>query len=335
MKLGFIGLGRMGSNMVRRLTRGGHDCVIYSRRGETAANLASETEAIVASSLLHLAEELSSPRTIWLMVPAGEATAQVVAELSDILDAGDTIIDGGNSHFKHSVARAEALRTKGIDFLDCGTSGGVFGLERGYSLMLGGDAEVVGRHAGLFATLASGVNAADRTPARANHNLKPAEHGWLHCGPSGAGHYVKMVHNGIEYGMMQAMAEGLAILATAGADALPEAERFDFDLAGISEVWRRGSVVSSWLLDLTADALASEAGLDAYSPRVADSGEGRWTVQAAVDQGTAAPVITAALFARFASHDDAGVAPRILSAMRAQFGGHAGVPDPGKNAQGA
>lgn len=328
MQLGFVGLGRMGANMVRRLTRGGHECVIHARRNETSDSLAAETGATIARSLEEFADLLAPPRSVWLMVPAGKATAEVIEQLSGVLDAGDTIIDGGNSLFKQSAERASQLRIKGIDLLDCGTSGGVFGLERGYSLMVGGDPHAAARHAGLFDTLAPGVGAAERTPARASGPVKPVEHGWLYCGPSGAGHYVKMVHNGIEYGMMQAMAEGLAILASAGVDTLPEAERYEFDLAEISEVWRRGSVVSSWLLDLTADALAGEAGLDAYSPRVADSGEGRWTVQAAVDQGTAAPVITAALFARFASHDDAGIAPRILSAMRAQFGGHAGVPAP-------
>lgn len=326
MQLGFVGLGRMGSNMVRRLSRGGHDCIIYAQDLETTFALARDTGAVAADSLAELVGKLPAPRSIWLMVPAGAATEEVIAELAGLLDAGDTIIDGGNSLFKDTAARARRLREGGIALVDCGTSGGVYGLERGYSLMLGGSRDAVLRHAPLFDTLAPGIEAAPRTPARADRPPSGVEHGWLHCGPAGWGHYVKMVHNGIEYGMMQAMAEGLAILGSADEGARPELDRASLNLADICEVWRRGSVVTSWLLDLTADALAQNPGLDQFSSRVADSGEGRWVVQAAVDQGVSAPVITNALYARFASHDDSAIASRALSAMRAKFGGHAGVP---------
>lgn len=326
MQLGFVGIGRMGSNMVRRLSRDGHTCVIYARNQETSVALARETGAEAARSLADLVGLISAPRSVWVMVPAGQATDEVIAELAQLLDPGDTIIDGGNSLFKDTAARAQGLRDAGINLVDCGTSGGIHGLERGYSLMLGGERDVVLRHAPLYDTLSPGIEAAPRTPALAERPPNSVEQGWLHCGPAGSGHYVKMVHNGIEYGMMQAMAEGLAILASTSDGARPELEHASLDLADICEVWRRGSVVSSWLLDLTADALAENAGLDHYSTRVADSGEGRWTVQAAVDQGISAPVITSALFARFASHDDGGIAPKVLSAMRAKFGGHTGVP---------
>lgn len=329
MQLGFVGLGRMGANMVRRLSRGGHACSIYARNREVSGALARETGAEVAGSMAELVGKLAQPRSVWVMVPAGPATDEVIAELASLFQPGDTIIDGGNSNFKETAARARVLRNSGIEQVDCGTSGGIHGLERGYSLMLGGERDVVLRHAPLFDTLAPGIEAAPRTPARAERPPTKVEQGWLHCGPAGSGHYVKMVHNGIEYGMMQAMAEGLAILASTSDGARPELEHASLDLADICEVWRRGSVVSSWLLDLTADALADNAGLEHYSTRVADSGEGRWTVQAAVDQGISAPVITGALFARFASHDDSGIAPKVLSAMRDKFGGHAGVAPAG------
>lgn len=326
MDIGFIGLGRMGGNMVRRLTKGGHKAHIFSIDKAERDALAAETGAIAASSIAELVSGLSTPRTVWLMVPAGPITQGVIDEIAPRLLPGDTLIDGGNSMFKDSAARAAALATRGIAFLDCGTSGGLFGLERGYSLMIGGDAAAVARNASIFATLAPGIATAERTPARAGGPEAPGEQGWLHCGKAGAGHYVKMVHNGIEYGMMQAFAEGFGLFASAGAETVPEAIRYDLDLAGIAEVWRRGSVVSSWLLDLGADALAEDPDLSTFSPRVADSGEGRWTVQAAIEQGVSLPVIAASLFGRFASHDDGAVANRMVSAFRAKFGGHKGVP---------
>ena len=326
MHIGFIGLGRMGGNMVRRLTKAGHRAHVYSIDKAERDALAAETGAIAAGSLAELAAGLPAPRTLWMMVPAGKITQSVIDELAPRLAAGDCLIDGGNSNFKDSADRAAALATRGVYYLDCGTSGGLFGLERGYSLMIGGDTAAVARNAPIFASLAPGIATAVRTEAREGGPEAPGEQGWLHCGKAGAGHYVKMVHNGIEYGMMQAFAEGFALFASAGAETVPEAIRYDLDLAGIAEVWRRGSVVSSWLLDLGADALAEDPTLASFSPRVADSGEGRWTVQAAVEQGVSLPVITASLFARFASHDDPAVANRMVSALRAKFGGHKGVP---------
>lgn len=329
MEIGFVGLGRMGGNMVRRLSKGGHRCHIYSIDPAERAALAQETGAIPADSLAALVGGLAQPRTLWLMVPAGKVTQGVIDELAPLLADGDTVIDGGNSYFKDSAARAATLKARGIDFLDCGTSGGLFGLERGYSLMIGGDQAAVARNAPIFACLAPGLASAPRTPARAGGPIAPGEEGWLHCGPAGAGHYVKMIHNGIEYGMMQAFAEGFALFASASAESVPEALRYQLDLAAIAEVWRRGSVVSSWLLDLGADALAEDPALVSYSPRVADSGEGRWTVIAGVEQGVSVPVIAASLFERFSSHDDAAVDARLLSALRAKFGGHKGVPGGG------
>lgn len=326
MQIGFIGLGKMGGNMVRRLSRGGHQCHVYSNKPEEGAALAEETGAVAAAGLADLVAGLTAPRTIWLMVPAGAITQSVIDELSDLLSAGDTIIDGGNSYFKDSAARAAALAARGIAFIDCGTSGGLFGLERGYSLMIGGEDAAVTRNAPIFACLAPGIATAPRTPAREGGPIAPGEEGWLHCGPSGSGHYVKMIHNGIEYGMMQAFAEGFALFASAADESVPEALRYKLDLAAIAEVWRRGSVVASWLLDLGADALAEDPALASFSPRVADSGEGRWTVIAGVEQGVSLPVITASLFERFSSHDDAAVDSRMLSALRAKFGGHKGVP---------
>jgi 6-phosphogluconate dehydrogenase len=270
---------------------------------------------------------MTAPRTLWLMVPAGKITQRVIDELAPLLTAGDCIVDGGNSYFKDSAARAATLAVRGLDFIDCGTSGGLFGLERGYSLMIGGPEPAVSRNGPIFACLAPGVGMATRTPARADGPLAPGEEGWLHCGPSGAGHYVKMIHNGIEYGMMQAFAEGFALFASAADESVPEAIRYKLDLAAIAEVWRRGSVVSSWLLDLGADALAEDPDLASFSPRVADSGEGRWTVIAGIEQGVSLPVITASLFERFSSHDDAAIDSRMLSALRAKFGGHKGVPE--------
>ncbi len=326
MEIGFVGLGRMGGNMVRRLSKGGHRCHIYSIDPAERAALAAETGAIAADSLAALVSGLSAPRTLWLMVPAGKVTQSVIDELTPLLSPGDTVIDGGNSYFKDSAARAAALNASGIDFLDCGTSGGLYGLERGYSLMIGGDQAAVDRNVPIFACLAPGMALARRTPARAGGPIAPGEEGWLHCGAAGAGHYVKMIHNGIEYGMMQAFAEGFALFASASAETVPVEHRYQLDLAAIAEVWRRGSVVSSWLLDLGADALAEDPALVSYSPRVADSGEGRWTVIAGVEQGVSVPVIAASLFERFSSHDDAAVDARLLSALRAKFGGHKGVP---------
>ncbi|WP_296677525.1 phosphogluconate dehydrogenase (NAD(+)-dependent, decarboxylating) [Novosphingobium sp.] len=326
MQIGFIGLGKMGGNMVRRLSRDGHQCHIYSIDAAERASLASETGAVAADSLAALVGAMSAPRTVWLMVPAGKITQGVVDELAGLLQSGDTIIDGGNSNYRDSVTRAAKLAQQGLHFLDCGTSGGLFGLERGYSLMIGGSDQGVERARPVFETLAPGVDAAPRTAVKAGGPLQPGEAGWLHCGKAGAGHYVKMVHNGIEYGIMQAFAEGFALFASAADPVVPEDRSYPFDLPAIAEVWRRGSVVSSWLLDLGADALAGGKGLADYSPRVADSGEGRWTLNAAIEQGVATPVIADALFARFTSHDDAGTANRFLSALRSKFGGHDGVP---------
>ncbi len=330
MRIGFIGLGRMGGNMVRRLSRGGHHCHIYSVDPAERAALAQETGAIDAESLAALVAGMDAPRTIWMMVPAGKITQGVVDDLAALLSAGDTIIDGGNSNYRDSVSRAAALADKGLHYLDCGTSGGLFGLERGYSLMIGGDDTGVEAARPIFETLAPGVDTAPRTPVKDGGPLLPGEAGWLHCGKAGAGHYVKMVHNGIEYGIMQAFAEGFSLFASADDPVIPEERSYTFDLPAIAEVWRRGSVVSSWLLDLGAEALAGGKGLQDYSARVADSGEGRWTLNAAIEQGVATPVIADALFARFTSHDDAGTANRFLSALRAKFGGHDGVPKPGE-----
>ena len=331
-QLGMIGLGRMGANMVRRLMADGHDCVVYDVARPPIDELADEG-ARPAYDLAAFVAELTAPRNIWIMVPAAYVGA-TVDQLTPLLDPGDTLIDGGNSWYRHDVDRAEALAERGVFYLDVGTSGGVHGLERGYCLMIGGADEPVERLAPVFASLAPGVEAADRTPGREGLPTPP-EHGWLHCGPAGAGHFVKMVHNGIEYGLMAAYAEGLNILAKAGIGAeqhdtdaetapLDDARyyRYDLDLADITEVWRRGSVVTSWLLDLTAEALAGDPHLDAYTGNVSDSGEGRWTVHAAIDEGVPAPVLSAALYQRFSSRGRSDMADKVLSAMRAGFGGH-------------
>ncbi len=328
MNLGFVGLGKMGGNMVRRLSRAGHRCHVFSVDAKEREALAEETGALAAGSLADLVKGLSAPRTVWIMVPSGKITQSVVDELAGLLKPDDTIIDGGNSYYRDSVTRAAALADKKITFLDCGTSGGLFGLERGYSLMIGGDDAGVAQALPIFEALAPGVEMAPRTPVFEGKPLAPGEAGWLHCGKAGAGHYVKMVHNGIEYGMMQAFAEGFALFASAGDPPVPEERAYKLDLAGIAQVWRRGSVVSSWLLDLGAEALAGGKGLADYSARVADSGEGRWTMNAAIEQGVATPVMADALFARFTSHDDVGTANRFLSALRNKFGGHDGVPKP-------
>ena len=322
MEIGFVGLGRMGGNMVRRLSRFGHHCLIHSSSSATREALAAETGAIARASLVELVGSLAPPRRVWVRVPAGPATRDVIDELITLCEPGDSIIDGGNSHFKQTVTLAGKGAAAGIDLVDCGTSGGVFGLTRGYSLMLGGPENAVKALASVLDALAPGIAAAPRLELREGHDPAPGERGWLHCGPSGSGHYVKMIHNGIEYGMMQAMAEGFSLLASAGQDTLAAEHQYQLDLAAIAEVWRRGSVVSSWLLDLGAQALAEDPSLRGYSPQVADSGEGRWTIEAAIDQRVSVQVLSAALFERFASRDEEQLGNRFLSALRHQFGGH-------------
>jgi 6-phosphogluconate dehydrogenase len=332
MQIGMIGLGRMGANLVRRLVKDGHRCVVYDRDARAAAGLAGPSVE-AADTLEDFVAKLGAPRAVWIMVPAG-AVGKVVSGLGALLEAGDVVVDGGNSFYRDDVARAAALKAQGIHYLDCGTSGGVFGLERGYCLMIGGEEEPVRRLDPVFKSIAPGASAAPRTPGREGEP-GTAEQGYLHCGPSGAGHFVKMVHNGIEYGMMAAYAEGFNILKHADAglrgrdqDAEtspmrePDAYRYRIDAAEVAEVWRRGSVISSWLLDLTARALAQDPDLAGFKGRVSDSGEGRWTMQAAVDVGVPAPVLGAALFGRFESRGEADYADRVLSAMRKEFGGH-------------
>lgn len=319
MQIAMIGLGRMGANMVRRLMHDGHSCVVYARNPESVAQLVAEG-ARGATSLANLAEKLAPRRVAWVMVPAGDATEAVINELADHFTPGDIIVDGGNSYYKDDVRRAKMLAERGIHYLDVGTSGGVWGLERGYCLMVGGDAVAVQRLEPALWSLAprgSGI-----PPALGRTSGGSAEQGWLYCGPAGAGHFVKMVHNGIEYGLMQAYAEGFDILRNANAASLPPNQRYDLDLADIAELWRRGSVVTSWLLDLSAEALARNPGLTNYSGFVQDSGEGRWTVQAALDEAVPAEVLTAALYARFRSRQDHTFAEKMLSAMRQGFGGH-------------
>jgi 6-phosphogluconate dehydrogenase len=332
MQLGMIGLGRMGANMVRRLMQGGHECVVYDVGPQAVEALVAQG-AVGATSLADLVARLSKPRAVWLMVPAA-GVDQELAALASLLEGGDVVIDGGNSYYRDDIRRGAELKPRGIHYVDVGTSGGVAGFERGYCLMLGGEEEIVQRLTPIFASLAPGVGAAPRTPGRPER-AGTAEQGFLHCGPQGAGHFVKMVHNGIEYGLMAAYAEGLNILrhADAGkrppaADAEttpmrnPEVYQYELDLPEIAEVWRRGSVIGSWLLDLTASALLNEPDLKDYAGRVSDSGEGRWTIEAAIDEGVPVPVISAALFGRFESRGDAEYADRLLSAMRKQFGGH-------------
>jgi 6-phosphogluconate dehydrogenase len=333
MQLGMVGLGRMGANIVRRLMRAGHECVVFDVNPKAIEELAGEG-ATGAESLDVFVSKLDKPRAAWVMVPAGEITESTVDELGSRLEKGDTIIDGGNSFYRDDIRRAASLAERGIDYIDCGTSGGVFGLERGYCLMIGGPDEAFSRVEPIFAALAPGVDAAERTPGRSG-DPTPAEQGYLHCGPNGAGHFVKMVHNGIEYGLMAAFAEGLNILHNADvgerpreADAEtaplehPEYYRYDLDLPEVAEVWRRGSVVGSWLLDLTAAALHESPDLADFEGRVSDSGEGRWTSIAAIEEGVPAPVLSTALYARFSSREADEFADRLLSAMRKQFGGH-------------
>jgi 6-phosphogluconate dehydrogenase len=333
MELGIVGLGRMGANMARRLMRDGHKIVAYDVNADAIAALASEG-AEGASSLEDLAAKLSAPRSVWVMVPAGEITESTVDAVAAVLDAGDAIVDGGNSYYRDDIRRAAKVGEKGIDYVDCGTSGGVFGLERGYCLMIGGPDGAVERLDPIFATLAPGVESAERTPGRSGE-VSASENGYLHCGPNGAGHFVKMVHNGIEYGVMAAYAEGLNILKNANAGKVsreedaetapldhPEYYQYDLDLPEVAEVWRRGSVIGSWLLDLTAASMQESPDLADFAGRVSDSGEGRWTSIAAIDEGVPAPVLTSALYERFASRNNDDFADKVLSAMRKQFGGH-------------
>jgi 6-phosphogluconate dehydrogenase len=333
MQLGMVGLGRMGANIVRRLMRDGHHCVVYDVNPDAVKALEAEG-AIGATSTADFASKLSVPRAAWVMVPAGDITSQTIDDLAGHFEAGDTIIDGGNSYYRDDIARAKELSGRGIHLIDCGTSGGVWGLDRGYCLMIGGEDGVVERLGPLFATIAPGVDSAPRTPGRTGEP-DSAEQGYLHCGPNGAGHFVKMVHNGIEYGMMAAFAEGLNILRNAdvGKQAVkgdaetaplehPEFYQYDIDTTAVAEVWRRGSVVGSWLLDLTAEALFRSPDLGEFSGRVSDSGEGRWTSIAAIDEGVPAPVLTTSLYSRFSSRGLDDFADKVLSAMRKGFGGH-------------
>jgi len=333
MQLGIVGLGRMGANMARRLMRDGHTIVAYDVNPDAVGALAGEG-ATGADSLADLASKLSAPRAVWVMVPAGGITEQTVDDVAAVLDSGDAIVDGGNSYYRDDIRRAAKVGEKGIDYVDCGTSGGVFGLERGYCLMIGGPDGAVERLDPIFATLAPGVESAERTPGRSG-DPGPSENGYLHCGPNGAGHFVKMVHNGIEYGVMAAYAEGLNILKNANAGKVrreadaetapldhPEYYQYDLDLPEVAEVWRRGSVIGSWLLDLTAAAMQESPDLADFAGRVSDSGEGRWTAIASIDEGVPAPVLTAALQERFYSRGLADYGDKVLSAMRKQFGGH-------------
>lgn len=336
MQLGMIGLGRMGANMVRRLLKGGHDCVVFDMSRKAVEELVEE-KATGASSLKELVQKVQKPRAIWLMVPAA-VVDQTIADLTPFLEAGDTLIDGGNSYYVDDQRRAETLASQGIHYVDVGTSGGVWGLERGYCMMIGGEVDVVHRLDPIFKQLAPGTGDIPRTPGREKLS-GTAELGYLHCGPNGAGHFVKMVHNGIEYGLMAAYAEGLGILqranigkeqAEVNAETTPLRDpqhyQYELNLRDITEVWRRGSVVASWLLDLTAAALTDDPGLSKFEGRVSDSGEGRWTINAAVDEGVPAPVLSAALYARFSSRGEANYQDKLLSAMRFQFGGHVELP---------
>jgi len=331
MKLGMVGLGRMGANMTRRLMRGGHEVVVTDLSADNVKQIASEG-AIASSSLDDFVAKLGKPRIAWLMVPAGSATEQTVVALAQHMQAGDVLIDGGNSYFKDDIRRSRQLKEKGIHYVDVGTSGGVWGLERGYCMMIGGPEAVVRQLDPIFKTLTPGRGDIPRTPGR-EKMPGTAEQGYIYCGPSGAGHFVKMVHNGIEYGMMQAYAEGFDIFRNANSKDLPEDQRYELNLADIAEVWRRGSVVSSWLLDLTAMALAENPTLSEYSGFVQDSGEGRWTIQAAIEEAVPADVLSAALFTRFRSRQQHTFAEKVLSAMRQKFGGHVEPPALGKETQ--
>ena len=336
MQLAMIGLGRMGANMVRRLLRGGHDCVVYDRSPKAVEELVNE-KAVGSTDLKDLVGQLKAPRALWLMVPAA-VVDDTISQLIPYLEAGDILIDGGNSYYVDDIRRAKELALKGIHYVDVGTSGGVWGLERGYCMMIGGEADVVSRLDPIFKQLAPGMGDIARTPGREKVS-GTSEMGYLHCGPNGAGHFVKMVHNGIEYGLMAAYAEGLGILRRANIGKQktainaetapmrnPEQYQYDLNLRDIAEVWRRGSVIASWLLDLTAAALVEDPSLSKFAGRVSDSGEGRWTINAAIDEGVPAPVLTMALYERFISRGEADYQDRLLSAMRYQFGGHVEIP---------
>ena len=327
MQIGMVGLGRMGGSMARRLMRGGHAVVAYATDPEAVRQLAADG-ATGTATLDDVVGKLEPPRVVWVMVPAGVATEQVVGDLAKRFEPGDTIVDGGNSFYKDDVRRMKMLREKQIHYVDVGTSGGVWGLERGYCLMIGGERAVVERLDPVFRTLAPGLGTVPRTPGREKAG-GTAEHGYLYCGPSGAGHFVKMVHNGIEYGLMQAYAEGLDIFRNAGSKDLDPDLRYDLDIADIAEVWRRGSVVASWLLDLTAQALVEDPTLSNYTGVVADSGEGRWTIMAAIEEGVPVDVLSASLYVRFRSRQDHTFAEKVLSAMRQKFGGHVERPSGG------
>lgn len=327
MQLGMIGLGKMGANMVRRLLRGGHQCVVFHTNPDRVRPFAQEG-ATATTSLDEFVRALTKPRAAWVMVPAGDPTEQTVLALSQRMDADDIIIDGGNSYYKDDVRRAQVLRERGIQYMDVGTSGGVWGLDRGYCLMIGGTARAVAHLEPIFKTLAPGLGDIPRTPGRKTLG-GTAEEGYLHCGPVGAGHFVKMVHNGIEYGLMQAYAEGFDILRNAVSQDLPEEYRYDFNVADVAEVWRRGSVISSWLLDLTAMALSEDQTLSSYTGFVQDSGEGRWTIMAAIEEAVPADVLSASLYARFRSRQVHTFADKLLSAMRQKFGGHTERPSGG------
>ncbi|WP_428333283.1 phosphogluconate dehydrogenase (NAD(+)-dependent, decarboxylating) [Novosphingobium sp.] len=320
MQLGIIGLGRMGSNIAARLMKDGHTCVVFDANPAPGEALAKQGATSVGS-LEELVEKLEHPAAVWSMLPAGKITEDTVIKLSELLSKGDCIIDGGNAYYKDDIRRAKMVAEKGIDYIDCGTSGGIWGLERGYCMMIGGDTAVVDRLDPIFKTLAPGVGTIGRTPGREG-DFSRAEQGYIHAGPVGSGHFVKMVHNGIEYGLMQAYAEGFDILQNKVSDALPEDERFTLNMPDIAEVWRRGSVVSSWLLDLGASALVKNPDLSTFSGFVEDSGEGRWTVEAAIEESVSADVLTSALFTRFRSRKEHSFAERMLSAMRFGFGGH-------------
>ncbi|MCV4266589.1 phosphogluconate dehydrogenase (NAD(+)-dependent, decarboxylating) [Pseudomonas capsici] len=320
MQLGIVGLGRMGGNIARRLMLDGHSTVVYDR-DEASRNTLANEGSTAADDLASLVAALEKPRAVWVMLPAGAPTEDTIQVLSELLEADDVIIDGGNTFYKDDIRRAKELSEKGLHYIDVGTSGGVWGLERGYCMMIGGESAIVERLDPLFATLAPGYGSIERTRDRKSSDDR-AERGYIHSGPAGSGHFVKMIHNGIEYGMMQAFAEGFDLLKQKNSEHLPSEQRFDLNTADIAEVWRRGSVVSSWLLDLTADALATDPNLDAFSGSVADSGEGRWTIEAAIEQAVPVPVLSSALFARFRSRQTSSYADKMLSAMRFGFGGH-------------
>jgi 6-phosphogluconate dehydrogenase len=327
MQIGIIGLGRMGGNIARRLIRCGHEPVVFDQDHTAVAALSGEG-ALPAAGLQDLVHKLTKPRAVWVMLPAGDITEGTIYEVGLLLEARDVVIDGGNTFWKDDIRRAAALAQRGVHYVDVGTSGGVWGLERGYCMMIGGKKEVVDRLDPIFAALAPGEGDVTPSPGREGRDPR-VERGYIHAGPSGAGHFVKMVHNGIEYGLMQAYAEGFDILKNAGATSLPQSHRFNLDIADIAEVWRRGSVITSWLLDLAAAALASDPALGAYSGFVQDSGEGRWTIEAAIDEAVPAEVLAAALFARFRSRHDHTFAEKVLSAMRKGFGGHVEPKAPG------